>query len=158
MGILYMMDLSNLPWPYNGMVHDIQVVVEWRANYLVALGLAAYSEVVGCEIMKGKGREFQRFNKFVSEYMGYTWVLSDTKGEVYDWFRNGLAHEYFIKSNRSVVAMSLKKGDPPRPGLYVSPDGAVKAFIVKEYFRDFKAGMGKWLLEKGVVGQAASHS
>lgn len=144
---------KQLSWPYNGMVHDVQVAIDGKANYLAALGLVAYSEAVGREICESQGKAFARFNTFVGEYMGYEAVATDTKGKIYDWFRNGLAHEYFIKGNKSIVAMRLSPEDKAAgkmvPGIIVSQDKQVKAFIVEEYFRDFQKGLARWLREKG---------
>jgi hypothetical protein len=41
------LQIEKLPWPYTGMVHDIQSAIDGDSYYLAALGLLSYSEVLG---------------------------------------------------------------------------------------------------------------
>ena len=66
---------------------------------------------------------------------------------MYDWFRNGLAHEYFVKGRKTVVAT---ESDPPSlPGLYEDRVLELRAVLLGPFFRAFVAGVNKWLREMG---------
>jgi hypothetical protein len=40
-------DPLKLRWPYNGIVSDLRSAISGKANFLAALGLLVYTEVVG---------------------------------------------------------------------------------------------------------------
>jgi hypothetical protein len=143
----------DLPWPYNGIMRDLTVAVEAGANYLAALGLICYSEFLGRRIAEMRneppGTNFDCFKRFVCHYMGYD--LGSLAGAVYGSFRDGLVHEYFIKGRETAVATELHQLDPAErvAGLAFDPTGGLRVFFVREYFRDFEAGLRKWLAEGG---------
>lgn len=141
--------LGDLPWPYNGIVRDLDVAIENGCNYLAAMGLVCWSEFLGREIAKARGSRLGNnrdcFVRFVAGYMKYD--LGPRASEVYDAFRNGLAHEFAIKGNRTAVATRIYTLDPNErvPGIAFMP--TERYFFVEEYFRDFKAGLLMWLRE-----------
>jgi len=142
---------ERLPWPYNGIVRDLEVAVEHGCNYLAAVGLVCWSEFLGREIATARTKRLSNhacFRLFVTEYMGYD--LGDRPDRVYDTFRNGLVHEFAIKGNRTAVASrlyTLSKSDW-WPGLAYDPPSGQNVLFVEEYFRDFKAGLARWLAER----------
>lgn len=108
-------------------------------NLLAALGLVSYTEFLGSFIKCIDQKPHKNFNDFL-EYMGapYKEFVDSHKNsdDVYDIYRNGLAHEYGPKRD-SVIAMF---GDVPC-GLYVQ-DGKY-VFVVERYFNDFKRAASK---------------
>jgi len=102
-------------------------------NFLAALGLLCYTEYLGGvkrdKFQRGESRRnFDAFFKTLGpEYAGLL-----TGMNVYDVFRCGMAHEYFVKQN-CVIAM-LKGGE--RCGLGRFPHGGLY-FVVERYFEDF---------------------
>ena len=62
-----------LTWPYGGIVHDIRSAVKGKANFLAALGLLVYTEVVGRWILQARGIRNPRpedcFYHFYERYM-----------------------------------------------------------------------------------------
>ncbi len=106
--------IKKLPWPYSGMINDLWQSIRARSNYLALLGLACYIEVCGRNICfngnyKVNGEKC--FLKFL-EKMGVQKELLEKKliflgrsTSLYNFLRNGLAHNYFMKTDQSEVAM-----------------------------------------------------
>src|SRR5262249_41732690 len=120
--------------------------------------MVCWSEFVGREIAKSRGRRlknFACFELFVTEYMRYD--LAGQGQQVYDTFRNGLAHEFAIKGNETAVATRIYALDPDErvPGLAYDLGRQRHFFFVEEYLRDFEAGLGRWLIETGRLTAAA---
>src|SRR5437667_5842475 len=90
---------AMLTWPYGGIVHDIRSAVKGKANFLAALGLLVYTEVVGRWILQARGIRNPRpedcFYHFYERYM-------DKRGarrrKIYEYFRHGLAHGYVFNA------------------------------------------------------------
>ena len=96
----------NKLWPYNGMVNDLWRGVQAEENYLVALGLFVYSEILGRMILGTIGENgggSVAFREFTERYIGYSFVNDAEWKEVFDKYRNGFAHEFYIKELRSAV-------------------------------------------------------
>ncbi len=116
-------DITKWPEkPYRWMVEDLQKSLDAGANYLVGLGLFCYTEVLGKKILtfRNPGEDFwknkynkQAFNLFLGEYMGYQNIIDSSGDKIYDLFRHGLAHQYFIKGTHSGVFLHF---DPPSEG------------------------------------------
>ncbi len=69
---------QKLPWPYNGMVNDILGAIRTQGNYLAALGLMAYTEICGRQILfngDNTEKDWSCFNKFLI-YMGIGELLN----------------------------------------------------------------------------------
>jgi len=142
----------DLRWPYNGIINDLHKAVDQGCNYLAALGMVCWSEFIGREVARSRGKRlknFACFALFVSEYMRYD--LGGQAQKVYDTFRNGLAHEFAIKGKGTAVATRIYTLDPHErvPGLAYDPARQGHVFFVEEYLRDFEAGLRRWLTETG---------
>lgn len=122
---------------------DIQREVDWvnegnsAGNFLCALGLLCYTEFFG-GVDRGifnAGESKANFNHFIKQ-MGqhYTSFLLDH--DVYNIFRCGLAHEYYVKHDFT-IAIFTKPGrnDVGIDYLYTEKK---YVFRVEPYFRDFK--------------------
>jgi hypothetical protein len=132
------------------MCGDIERAISSGCNFLCALGLVAYTEVMG-SLMTGKfgkdGSCERRFNTFL-EHMGKEYLDLDQKLKLngkkglYDTVRSGLVHEYFIKGESTI---RMRNGTQ-KTGVLVNDKG-ITCFIVETYFQHFKNGSEKYLRE-----------
>lgn len=126
--------------PFNWMVADLWRGVQAEQNYLVALGLFSYSEAIGRMILgttgKGGGGATP-FREFTEKYVGYSFADWDA---VFGSFRNGLAHEFYIKRYGSAVYND--DGSAPC-GIDVS--GGSFVIRIHSYFRHFVGGLERAL-------------
>lgn len=135
-------------WPFNGMVNDLWRGVQAEQNYLVALGLFAYSEALGRMILKTIGQNgggTEAFREFTEKYVGYTFTDDAEWKNVFDKYRNGLAHEFFIKKPGSVVYN--EDGTAPC-GITIS--GTAFEIRIHSYFLHFARGLER-ALDAGVL-------
>lgn len=135
--------MSRREIPTDWIMEDLDRAIQQRINFLAALGLVCYTEALGREVLLAKGirgkSEADCFNHFLQEYMGYqNPVLADA----YNQFRCGLAHEYFIKGDRSQVVTRFASGEyPEQPGLRIEQNGALVVLALEPYLRDLKKGI-----------------
>lgn len=116
---------------------DIDAAIRGNANYLAALGLVTYTEVLGgfrTGKLGVKGTSKDNFNAFLP-YLGPDYLhVQKTQGvDIYDFVRCGLVHNYFIKGD-STVWMNAQG-----PGIIASPGGPTY-FLVNAYAQDLFAG------------------
>jgi hypothetical protein len=121
---------------------DIDAAMRGNANYLSALGLVTYTEVLGglrTGQLGERGHSKANFNAFLP-YLGNDYVQLQKKNiDVYDSVRCGLIHNYFIKGD-STIWMRVS-GDPC--GIVASSNGATHFFV--HIYRDhFFAGATKY--------------
>jgi len=104
-------------------------------NFLCALGLLCYTEFFGGAIT-GKFARGQAKNNFETffRYMGksYANLIDEKNIDVYDIFRCGMAHEYFIKKEFSIGLLPIRKR---RVGL--GYENGKYFFVVEKYYEDF---------------------
>jgi hypothetical protein len=104
-------------------------------NFLCALGLLCYTEVLGGvkrgTLARGQGKA--NFDAFFSDLGQEYGGLLSSGVNVYEIFRCGMAHEYLIKGG-AVVKM-LKNSEPA--GIARVPGGYY--LCVERYFEDFLA-------------------
>jgi len=120
--------------------HDIDAVIDGKANFLAALGLLCYTEFLGGLISPRDSKNIpkKRFASFLP-YIGKCYVILNKNDKLYDIFRCGLAHEYFIKRSASIV---MYKGKNTRCGIIFKNDHWY--FVVEKYFDDFRHGVKKY--------------
>lgn len=116
---------------------DIDAAIRGNANYLAALGLAGYTEVLG-GLWTGelgiRNRSAANFKAFIP-YLGKDYEDLQNRGiDIYDTVRCGLVHNYFIKGD-STIWMSATAPC----GIIASPGGPTY-FIVNVYRDHFFAG------------------
>ena len=129
-------------WPYNGMVNDLWRGIQAEENYLVALGLFAYSEALGRMILNtvgNRGGGPKAYRHFTEEFIGYSFKEDDW-GIIFDSFRNGLAHQFFIKKSGS---SACNEDGTKACGIDVSGDGF--HVYIHSYFLHFVRGLQKAL-------------
>jgi len=152
--------------------NDIERCIKAEASHVVALALLSYTEFIGGLISGNLGKSsatenFGRALKFFPEE--YRKINSSIqlqyvdrgkqitrKTRIYDVFRCGLVHEYFIKGHvlihnnpdghadehigilrkEHIIEFPVETGLPPYPSRYLE-------FHTNEYFRDFKLAVGK---------------
>jgi len=140
----------SLPWPYSGMINDLISAIQTGSNFLAALGLTAYTEVCGRQIIHN-GDENKNYeicyNSFL-EYMGLQEVLKwkiTYKGKrksIKNAIRNGLVHEYFLKVDSGAVAMISTISEANRLGFLQKKDSEL-IMVVVPYFRLFCEALRK---------------
>lgn len=108
---------------------------EPAGNFLSALGLLCYTEFMGGIAIGGfdKGTARSRFNIFFNS-MGHGYKELNKQVNVYDVFRCGMAHQYFIKKNCMIAILKTNE----TVGISLMPNGQYY-FIVEKYFEDFMA-------------------
>ena len=121
-------------------------------NFLAALGLLCYTEFGGklkfnCTKPGGADHASENFNRFFDE-LGPGYAAFREGHNVYDVFRCGLAHEYFVKKH-CIIAM-LGTGIPS--GIHELPDGRYE-FAVEQYCLDLRQAFER--LEQHLFGTLA---
>ncbi|MBI3335878.1 MAG: hypothetical protein HY001_05315 [Candidatus Portnoybacteria bacterium] len=160
----------ELEKPYGWMIEELTNSLyekegEIQGNYLTALGLFCFSEVIGREIMHYKNQKTIRsqfkgkdcFNLFLKEYMGYGSILEKYE-HVYEWYRHGLCHEYKIKGPTTTgvfvyyrsedISAFQGMGVDTTKGILLSEKSTKRMFILLPYLEDFIKGIEKFLKEK----------
>lgn len=110
-------------------------------NLLAALGLLCYTEFGG-KFQFGHSKASQNFNAFF-DTLGPPYVNFHASHNVYDIFRCGLAHEYYVKKNCTIYMF----GSTEQPGIGVDSTGRYW-FVVENYAQDLKVAfkaLGKQL-------------
>jgi hypothetical protein len=166
-------NLDHWPLSYDGMYNDLtRSIILAKANYLVALGLFCYTEIVGRDLLRfrkhtmdGRYDNKECFDTFLREYMGYGQLL-DAYPHLYDIFRNGLCHGYFIKREHSDGGSGVflyysdeeeirndiaAAGGDLTKGIVIAADGKKKVFIIEPYLNDFINGLHKLVEEMWAV-------
>jgi hypothetical protein len=116
---------------------DIDAAIRGKANYLAALGLASYTEVLGGLRTGDLGKRncsAANFKAFIP-YLGKDYEDLEKRGiDIYDTVRCGLVHNYFIKGDSTVWMRATAPC-----GIIASPGGPTY-FIVNVYRDHFFAG------------------
>ena len=113
-------------------------------NFLAALALLCYTEFAGelkynCKRRNGAEYASENFNKFFDD-IGKGYKAFRTSGiNVYNIFRCGLAHEYYVKDNCTI----FMKSRIPGPGIGRAQDGRFY-FVVESYYEDFKNAFNRF--------------
>jgi hypothetical protein len=127
-----------------------------KANYLAALGLLSYTEILG-GFISGNGartghaaRNFKAaLQRFPSEYglVDKALVVIDADGKqqtgIYSIVRCGLVHEYGVKAPSIVYASSDGVAKPDRYGVAVVTENGRRVIEINchEYARDFQVAV-----------------
>jgi hypothetical protein len=80
------------------------------ANFLAALGVLCYTEFAGklmfdCRKTDGRDHASENFNRFFDRLGPGYQALRASGLNVYDVFRCGLAHEYYVKANCRIAIL-----------------------------------------------------
>lgn len=127
--------------PYKWMVNDLFRGVYAQQNYLVALGLFSYSEAIGRMILgtigiNKKGFGLNAFREFTEKYVGYKFKDDAEWYTLFERYRNGLVHQYYIKSMGAIIY----NDDGTAPcGIKVS--GQTLELRIHSYFNHFVIGL-----------------
>ena len=106
-------------------------------NFLAALGLLCYTEFggklrFGVKRPDGSDVASANFNQFF-DLLGPDYQAFRAQHNVYDIFRCGLAHEYYVKKSCTITMLAGGSG----PGLRIDANGHY-LFVVESYCRDLK--------------------
>jgi hypothetical protein len=107
-------------------------------NFLAALGLFCYTEFggklrFGHKKPNGSDNASANYNGFF-DLLGVDYAAFRSAHKVYDIFRCGLAHEFYVKKN-CMIHMVAKRG---RSGIWQTSGGKYK-ISVETYCRDLRA-------------------
>lgn len=127
---------------YGFMQNDIEQAIAGQANFLAALGLVVYSEVLGALRMgtiTDEGYNREKFDAFLP-LLGplYDSVDQELKKDprypkgLYQVVRCGLAHEYFVKGPAEID----RHGNVPA-GIFREPGGTRLILVAKKFLDDF---------------------
>ncbi len=137
------------------MPHDLDAAIRGKANYVVALGLLSYVEVLG-GMLTGRGGQTGSAEtnfKAAINIFPQTYQDLDTKIRVshpewkkpddglYAVFRCGLAHEYSPKG-LAVVVNDPSRTEEAHEGLRLEVDGSGRTYVTvynNALLRDFRA-------------------
>ncbi len=113
-------------------------------NLLAALGLLCYTEFCGWlkfdrRKADGSPAPTQNFNAFF-DYMGADFAAFRAQHNVYDIFRCGMAHEYFVKRDFTVYMLD---GGGTTIGLAHDPATGHYKFVVEVYLRHLSAALDR---------------
>ena len=123
------------------MLSDLKVAIEQGLNFLAALSLMSYTEILGGYVtgkLKTRGNSGRNFKAFLP-YLGDYYVDLDDRIGIYERVRCGLTHEYFIKGNASVVTKSNFSR-----GIFYNEDDDKIYFIAQNYYKDLKKAIEKY--------------
>ena len=132
------------------MVSDITSAIQANCNYLVAAGLVSYTEICGRQLDFNGSRtagNFECFEAFLKR-MGAEQALNNAvvfKGKhqkFHDVVRNGLVHEYFMKTDGGGVALTTSDPIGRRTGFFQKTPGHLW-FAVTPYFNLFSEALGR---------------
>ena len=131
------------------MYNDIRRTIDKaKANFLVALGLFSYTEIMG-GFVTGHLRDFRwskrNFEAFLP-YLGTYYNNLNQQIDLYTRVRCGLVHEYFIKG-RFMIAIKCMHAcidQENRRGVYYDRKLDHIIVAVENYFQDFKAGVQRF--------------
>ncbi len=108
-------------------------------NFLAALGLLCYTEFGGLLLTGARKAILKvlpsvKFNTFF-DFLGPEYKNLRTKQgvDVYDIFRCGLAHEYYVKRSCAIAILERV----PDPGIRLASTGGYE-FVVESYLRDLR--------------------
>jgi len=133
-------------WMYSDIQREIDLarLGEGAGNFLCALGLLCYTEFMG-GIVLGSFKICplkRRFDAFL-ELMGDDYKFLNQTVNVYDVFRCGLAHEYFVKHNCEIAMLN----NDETLGIGKKPTGEFY-FVVERYFEDFSNACKQLYMQK----------
>ena len=106
-------------------------------NFLAALGLLCYTEFggklrFGVKLTDGRDLASAKFNQFF-DLLGQEYQKFRALHNVYDLFRCGLAHEYYVKNSCTIAMLEVTNGT----GLKIDGTGHYWV-VVESYCRDLK--------------------
>ncbi len=120
---------------FSDIQREINLAQTGGGNFLAALGLLCYTEVLGKIKQKnfpgGKVGSKANFNAFFND-IGPAYSSFNQSVNVYDVFRCGMAHEYLVKRN---CRIAMLKGSESC-GIGQIHNGSYY-FVVERYFEDF---------------------
>lgn len=126
------------------MYNDIRQAIDLaKANFLVALGLSVYTEIMGGLITgqlrnpKWSRKNYEAFLPF----LGAHYVDLHSQIDLYKRVRCGLVHQYFVKG-RAMIAVKFTRGDVP--GIVYTGEFDHISISIERYFQDFKAGVQRY--------------
>lgn len=125
---------------------DLPAAINGQANYLAALGLSTYTEVLGGlysgDLSSKRGELNKHYTSFIRDFFHPDYMkvnsnlMNDGLKGLYAAVRSGLTHEYFIKRTSKI---EMNNPTPMNCGITYDKNSSPQIiFYVKQYFNDFK--------------------
>jgi len=133
------------------MINDLYRGLQTKSNYLVALGLLAYSEAIGWIITGKKKQNYPCFEEFTKKYAG----ISNMEKKRWQKVRHGLAHRYFAKVDFLRIDVA---GDIETEAVVADDGNKAITIYVDKYFYKFVAGVEKLLDEQLDTSLPSKHN
>lgn len=114
-------------WWYKLVVAKILRIHVGGGNFIAALALLCYTEYFGKELIKSTSKK--NFDFFFAT-LGADYKKLLAQHNIYDIFRCGLAHEFWIKKSGPIFMFGTKV-----PALGLAKNGETY-FIVEQYYKD----------------------
>jgi hypothetical protein len=129
------------------MIEDLVKAIKAGLNYLAALGLSTYTEILGglCygNLLSNHKQNYDRFikNYFPTPYQNSNKQLSKFGG-LYGVVRSGLTHRYLIQYKSQVATTT---SIPIACGVFYDPNHTPSTiFVLDQYFEDFKKAVNEY--------------
>jgi hypothetical protein len=129
------------------MISDINRGIESGLNYLVALGLSTYTEVLGGLCFGNlKSNHEANYLRFIKRYFHCEYLKINKRlrhlGGLYGIIRSGLVHRYLFQKNSFVATYAT--GPLNCAILYDPVVNPSITFVVNQYFMDFKKAFDQY--------------
>lgn len=118
--------LSRYKW-YKLIIAKILHLPTGGGNFVAALALLCYTEYFGKELIKNSSKK--NFDFFFAK-LGTDYKNLLAQHRIYDIFRCGLAHEFWIKKSGTIFMFGSRK-----PALGFDKNGYAY-FVVEQYYKD----------------------
>ena len=129
------------------MIEDLDKAIKAGLNYLGALGLSNYTEILGglcySNLLSNHKQNYDRFikNYFPTPYRNSNKQLNKFGG-LYGVVRSGLTHRYFIQHKSQIATTTAT---PIDCGIFYDPNHSPSTiFVLDKYFEDFKNAMSEY--------------
>ena len=137
------------------MWHDIKAAIDGKANFLAALGLVNYTEILGAlsqGTLRNEGKPNRdKFEAFF-QYMGQDYKdLLNNDPNIYRKLRNKLTHEYFAYT---IGTIAMESSTPLLTGIILGTGGDV-SIVVQRYFEDLQLGAERYFARLSESGYSS---
>jgi hypothetical protein len=129
------------------MIEDLDKAIKAGLNYLAALGLSTYTEILGGLCYGNRlSNHKQNYDRFIRNYFPTPYQNTNKQlnkfGGLYGVVRSGLTHRYLIQQKSQVATTSSISIDC---GIFYDPNHTPPIiFVLDQYFEDFKIAVNEY--------------
>jgi hypothetical protein len=126
------------------MYNDIRRTIDLaKANFLAALGLSVYTEVMGGLVtghLRNAHSSRKNYEAFLP-FLGKDYVALHKQIDLYERVRCGLVHQYFVKGRAMIAVKSIRRS---ASGIVYTSKFDHICIYLERYFEDFKNGVQRY--------------